>query len=240
MKTTRLPRIFRRVWRDRHVSALKGRSVPANTRAERRVQVLRGYRALSVADIAAEAAEIDAVEVGAAGVDALGRFEDAWDGGKAGIVEKIDEAGAADEALADVFVAVDAAAAFAFGVVDVDAADAVYADLGGQLPHHALIRFGVAEIMAGGEEVAGVKADGETFGRADGVEDAGEVPELVAEHGALAGRALEGYAHGEAGGGGVDVVEGGGDAGEADVDAVAEVRAGVEDKVRNAERFAAG
>src|SRR5687768_231607 len=100
------------------------------------------------------------------------------------------EAVEADEAFADVVVAIDAAAEFFFRVVEVPDLDALDADRLFDVLHERGI-LAAAEVVAGGEEVGGVEADGEALRLLHHLDDLGEVFELAAEATALAGGDLQ-------------------------------------------------
>jgi len=131
--------------------------------------------------------EVDGVPLAALGVVALGGFEDLGDVLEGTSFEDGGEGVLGDVAEAEVVVSVFSRAAGVLGVVDVGDADAVGA--GGVFDvFEGLSCAGLGvEVVAGGDEVAGVDADGEAMGGLDVVDDEGEVFVSVAECGALAG-----------------------------------------------------
>ena len=96
-----------------------------------------------------------------------------------------------EAALADVLVPIDAAAARLLRVVQVKHLDAVEADDAiERLERLAIALFG-ADVVAGGQQVAGVEADADARRAVEPLEDRREVLEAVAEVGALPGGVLE-------------------------------------------------
>lgn len=104
-------------------------------------------------------AKIDPVEVCAASVDALGRFEDEGDVAEARVVDEVSEAGFPDASLADVLVAIDAAAQLALRVVDVNATDVGNADGSFDLRGQRRVIFLRAKVVPGREQMTRVQAD---------------------------------------------------------------------------------
>ncbi len=140
---------------------------------------------------------------------------------------------------ADVLVAVDAGGEGFFGVVEVPDFDVFEADDLVELLEDGVGGVGGGDVVTGGEDVAGVDADGDAVIVFDGLAHFGEVFEGAAEAGTLAGGGFE--ADGDLS---VfllveDLVEGGGDAGDAALFAGAAVGAGVDDEVGDAEVVAA-
>lgn len=186
----------------------------------------------------AESAQVDHVEVFAVFL-ALGGFEIHWEVAESPVAQEQAEGLEAEVTAADVGVAIDAAAEGFFRVVEVQGAELLEADGAVELAEGVAVVAGGVEAVSGGEDVAGVDADAEAVGIADGVENLGEVLEAVTERGALAGGGFEEGLDSEAGGLAVDLVEGGGDAAETDVLAGADVCSGVGDEVGEAEGLGA-
>ena len=100
------------------------------------------------------------------------------------------EAGAADETVADVLMQVAAGAELRLRVVAVDGRDVLGADLALQFVHRRGDAVGRADVIAGGERMAGIDADLRPR-IADALEDLAEVGELRADGATLAGGVLE-------------------------------------------------
>lgn len=137
---------------------------------------------------------VDAIQIRSATVDALGRFEDARDVGEARIIQQIFEAAFADAAFRDVFMAVEPAATFALGVIGMDAGDAIKADVFRKLLDHTFIVARLAEVIARGEKVAGVKTDTESLGLLSSVYHLPDLTKFVTEGGSLTGGRFEQHA----------------------------------------------
>ena len=98
-----------------------------------------------------------------------------------------------------------------------------------ELGHHGLVALGGAEVVAGGEGVAGVKTDADAIFFLHQFDNLGELGEVVAQGGALPGHQLQqGSYAGAIGQLGVDAVEGVGDALQSGLFAAAGVGAGME------------
>ena len=76
-------------------------------------------------------------------------------------------------------------------VVDVQAAQAVEADFGVELVDDRRQPLGVADLVAGGEQVAAVEADADPLDRRRQLDQLGELVEVAAERALGAGRVLE-------------------------------------------------
>jgi hypothetical protein len=72
------------------------------------------------------------------------------------------------------------------GVVQMKGPDAIQADPPLQLLQGVLVSFGAHEVVAGGQQMAGVEADSEPLRAPHPIQDPGQVLEAVAERGALA------------------------------------------------------
>ena len=114
-------------------------------------------------------------------------FGDGRKGEKARGVDQATEAGFADSAFADFFVAVTTATEREFAVVEVKGHDALDADQAVELAPHVIVSFFGAEVVAGGEDVAGVHADAEAAGAVESIEEIREMFETRADVAALAG-----------------------------------------------------
>lgn len=178
---------------------------------------------------ASQGCQVEAVQVASAGRETFGGFEDEGATADAPVGQETAEGGFAQLALADVVVAVEAAVEIGFGIVGVDNAETVQADGFVEQSDGVSVTVVGAEIVAGGEDVAGVEADAKAVGRFDSVDDAGEVFEGVAEGVAGAGG---GFEQDFSSGGDFfeDTVQGGADLVDALDDAPAAVGAGVEYK----------
>ena len=97
----------------------------------------------------------------------------------------------ADLAVAEVAVAVAVGAERRCGVVDVQRAEPVEADHAVELVEHGGERLGGADVVAGGEQVAGVQADAEPLVAAGGLDQPRELLERAPERAAGAGGVLE-------------------------------------------------
>ena len=91
----------------------------------------------------------------------LGGFEDSGKRCEAGVVHHVAEAVETDLSLADMFVAVEPAAEFSPGVVGVYDLDFLEANYMRKLLHCSRIRRRGADVVTGGEDVAGIEADAE-------------------------------------------------------------------------------
>src|SRR5207247_2881038 len=101
------------------------------------------------------------------------------------------EGGHAQLALADLFVAIEPGAEGRLGVVEMEGADAPDPHVAGTALHGGVVAFGLSEIVAGGEEVAGVEADPDALRNLDGAEEQGELLEGPADGRAAARGVLE-------------------------------------------------
>lgn len=108
-------------------------------------------------------------------------FHDDRGGFKAGVVDEASEGGFADFAFAEVIVAVDAGAEGFFAVVAVDDFDFVAPNEAVKFGKGGFVGFWGADVVSGGEDVAGIEADGEVFGVSGEFEDFGEVLKFVVE-----------------------------------------------------------
>lgn len=111
----------------------------------------------------------------------FGGFDDDRGVGESGVVNEAPECGFADFAFAEVVVAVDAGAEGFFAIVAMDDFNAVAADQAVEFGEGGFVSFFGADVVAGGEDVAGVEADGEVFGVAGKFENFGEMFEFVVE-----------------------------------------------------------
>jgi hypothetical protein len=179
----------------------------------------------------AEFGEVDDIPGLAIGGGLLGGFEDHGEVVEAGVGHDALEGVERDLAEADVLVSVGAAVARGFGIVEVPDAELMDVEEGFEFLEGLVEALRGGEVVTGGEEVCGVEADGESLGLFDGVDDFLEVFESPAEGGALSGgdfEAGDGFESWEVV---VDLVEGLGDALDAQGFSVAEVSAGVSDEV---------
>ena len=111
----------------------------------------------------------------------FGSFDDNGGFFKPGIVDEAAEGGFADLTFAEVVVAVDAGAEGFFAVVAVDDFDFVAPDEAIKFGEGGFVCFWGADVVSGGEDVAGIEADGEVFGISGEFEDFGKVLEFVVE-----------------------------------------------------------
>ena len=100
-----------------------------------------------------------------------------------------------DFALPDMRVPVDLRAEVGFGVVEVKGDDLIEPDERIELVHCVVPTFGRADIVAGGEQMGGIEADGKAPGIADAIEDRGQVFESISQTASLAGSVFESDAH---------------------------------------------
>lgn len=166
-------------------------------------------------------------------------FEDFGDVSQVRIGHEKSEGFGTEAALAEVFVAVFAAAKGCFGVVAMDDPEPVVADEAVKLGPSLAIGEGGGEVVAGGKSVSGVEADAKAFGPADAIEESCEVFEAMTEGTALAGGTFEGEADAGAGELGKGAVEEVSDGIEAFFFGGGGVGAGVEDEEGKAELFGA-
>ena len=108
-------------------------------------------------------------------VGGFGGFEAAGVVGEPWVVDDVAEGFAADFALADAGVAIDAGAEIGFGVVEVEGEDLVEADEGIDFRDGGLPTLGSADIVSGLEKMGGIETEAEAFGALDAVVDFGEV-----------------------------------------------------------------
>lgn len=144
-----------------------------------------------------------------------------------------------DVAVADVFVTIDTAAAWRFGVVEVDDFHQVEPDEFVEFVEDGLGAAGGSQVIPCGEHVRGVETDGQTIRFFDTKEDVAQVLKLIAERRALAGGDFEAGEGLEAGQVVVELIERMCDAFQAGLFAVFHVRAGMRDEVGNFQRFTA-
>jgi hypothetical protein len=183
--------------------------------------------------------EVYGVPVAAGFVFFLGGFQDLGDVLPALVADDGFETFEADRAFADVVVAVYSAAEFLLGIVEVEDLDAIKADGGFDLLDELGV-FSAAKVVAGGEEVGGVEADGEAVGVFGEVDDGGEVFEAVAQAGALASGDFQARDHLAFADADVNKIKGGGDAFETGFFSTTDVSTGVRDEIGDAQEGAAG
>lgn len=158
--------------------------------------------------------------------------------GETRIVEQVGEATLADATLRDVFVTIQSTSAIALGVVGVDAGDAVEADALAELLHHLIVGDRVTQVVSRCKQVAGIETDAETLRRTRCVDHLTDLPNLVSQGRALAGRRLEQHFRHEAARRSIYLIQRINDATDAGVYAFAHVRPGVNDESGDAEGLA--
>src|ERR1041385_383465 len=104
-------------------------------------------------------------------LDILRRLQHFGDAAETRVVDDVREGVAADGALADVLVAVDARAEGLLRVVEVKRADVLDADVALHLVDQPLPAVACADVVARGEDVAGVDADADARLVVDGADD---------------------------------------------------------------------
>ena len=167
--------------------------------------------------------------VGFGGFEAAGAFA------QAGIVDDVAEADHPDLAFADVFMAVDARTEVGPGIVQVKGDDLLEADEVVDFLQGCVPTFGRANVVSGGEEMAGVEADGQAFGVLHAIIDRGEMFHAMAQTAPLPCRVLERDAHFGLARGCERFVESCDGALDADLLAGAHVRAGMHHQKRQTE-----
>src|ERR1043165_5684496 len=172
-------------------------------------------------------------------LDFLWRLEQLRDAPEARVGDDGAEGLRADASLADVLVAVDARAERLLRVVEGERADFADADVRVDLVDDALPSAARADVVAGGEDVAGVDADADALLFVDEVYDPAELLERAAEAGALPRGGLEERDDLVPRQARMHVVERARDLVGAGGDARAEVRAGMEDDGVDAEALGA-
>lgn len=123
----------------------------------------------------------EALDVGFVHFVGFGSFDDNGGFFKPGVVDEASECGFADFAFTEVIVAVDAGAEGFLAVVAVNNFDFVAPDEAVEFSEGGFVGFWGADIVSGGEDVAGIEADGEVFGISGEFEDFGKVLEFVVE-----------------------------------------------------------
>src|SRR5690606_22226296 len=111
--------------------------------------------------------------------------------GEGRMVENGFETFPADFAFSEQFVAVETGTESAFAVVDVDADDFFPRNLRGEFGDEVLDSGFGGNVVTGGEQVAGVEADGEPFGSAEFANEIRDMLDAGAEIGALSGGDFE-------------------------------------------------
>lgn len=111
--------------------------------------------------------------VGVGGFDNDGSVGESW------VVDEALECGFADFAFTEVVVTINPGAEGFFAVVAVDDFYAVASDQSVEFGEGGFVGFGSANVVAGGEYVAGVEADREVVGVAREVKDLGKMLEFV-------------------------------------------------------------
>ena len=107
------------------------------------------------------------------------------------IIDEVAESFFPDFSFADVFMSIDAAACFFLGIIGMDALYGCHADVTLHLFDHGFLAVSCSEVVAGGEQVAGIEADAEVFGCIESGDDVAELFESVADGGALSGGGFE-------------------------------------------------
>src|SRR5205807_1779140 len=121
----------------------------------------------------------------------LRRLQHLRDAAEARVVEDKGERIAADGPFADVLVAVDARAERFLRVIEMKRADLLDADVALHLVDHPLPALARADVVTGGEDVAGVDADANARLVIDRLNDPPQLLERAADARALPGRGLQ-------------------------------------------------
>src|SRR3954465_6551273 len=150
------------------------------------------------------------------------------------VVHEVAERECPDGALADVRVTVDTRSERLHRIIEVGGADGPHPEYPVELFESGLITAVGRDVVAGGEDVAGVEADGDAIRGAARVAYRPQLLKSAAHAGALASRGLEKDLAGTPVGG-EHLVESGGDV--ADSLRVVRVRAGMHDERRNPEQI---
>src|SRR3954471_9369169 len=150
------------------------------------------------------------------------------------VVDELAERECPDGALADVRVTVDTGSERLHGIIEVEGADGADPENPVELFESGLVTGLGGDVVPGGEDMAGVEADGDAIRGAAPVADRPQLLESAAHAGALASRGLEKDLAGTPVGG-EHLVESGGDV--ADSLRVVRVRAGMDDERGNPEQI---
>ena len=140
---------------------------------------------------AAEGGQIAAI-VGHGRIVGLGGFQDAGNAFEPRFGQQAAEAGFADTAFADRFVAVQMLTALLLAVVEVEHEEAVKAGAGGDLVDQGGDSGGGAQVVAGGKGVTGIETETETRVAVTTGDHGGKLSHGGAESGALPRGVLEG------------------------------------------------
>jgi hypothetical protein len=117
----------------------------------------------------------------------LGRFDQLRDPGEAGIVEQEGKGVEADLPFTDVLVAIDPGAQRLLRVVEVKGADVGDAYVPVQVLDRSLVAVACPDVIAGGEDVAGVETDSHPAAVIDQAEHVAKFFEAASEAASLAG-----------------------------------------------------